>query len=248
MGVKITPVKDSFFKVMFGLIEIGNVWKVQSSKVRVFTYGCKVFVNDTLEAEFPIAKNQPYCYELVSDGPVVWEIRPTATTWIDQPVKELVASQAQANVPLVSIEEIFYFYGSPAILGTARYTELLDEGSGTAFHLVFTGPGASVNHVFGASVNSYLKVEGLCIDGANRECECIVTIDYGGTNVHTFRKRWSAVGYDKFIVGFDSGLNFTGATVTINFVGAILPLIVDAYLTQFPATSIKFVRDLTVQV
>ena len=92
MAIRIEKVESKNFKVLYGLQEVGSLWRVQARKLRIYTYGCKIFVNDTLEYEFPRAKATPWAYELESDGSVTWRIERTAQTWIDQPIKEIEKS------------------------------------------------------------------------------------------------------------------------------------------------------------
>jgi len=112
--IEINEIKG--FRVIRGLNEIGTSWTVQARKILVYTYGCKIYCNGTLEAQFPEAKATPWAYELKASASMTWHIERTGRTWVDQTVKEIFASSVGgANVYSASQDAILTRNGDPYV-------------------------------------------------------------------------------------------------------------------------------------
>lgn len=88
--ISIREIKD--WRVIYGYQEVGSIWIIQAKKLRICTYGCKIYCDESLEAEWPRARTVPYAYELEAENSVTWRIERAGPTWVDQPIKELFRS------------------------------------------------------------------------------------------------------------------------------------------------------------
>jgi len=103
MAIAVKPLSTN--DVIFGWQEIGGRWIVQARHIRLHTYGCRVYVDNTLEFEYPYAKSVPYTFEYVADCPVIWRVESTSRTWIDQPIKEIERSSVGGVVVHIDKED-----------------------------------------------------------------------------------------------------------------------------------------------
>jgi hypothetical protein len=194
MAVKTTRVQD--FNVIYGLLEIGSLWIIQSRRIRLYTYGCKVYCNENLEAEFPQARATPWAYELEADGIVTWRIERSKQTWIDQPIKEIAKSSVGGLQVFSPSQDAFLQRNGDFYVYTEQDFRLYQGGA--PINWVTSAPSPLLYLL--PTTRPVVKIEGVVTTSTNERA--FVNVRYHEDLVnppYTFGKYWNPGGYDTFM-------------------------------------------------